>query len=945
MAGFLGSISGTVVLDTRKAVAAYAALRAQNARTVYALRGTGESFTKTGQVMVGAGALMVYAFGKAVIAAAEFERKMDFFAAVTDTNKQKMGELSEFTLQLAQDTIYSADQIAEGFIELGKAGVSAEGIMNGIGKAMANLGAAGDIPLMESGQIITSTIQQFDLSAQKAVKVTDLLAGAANASIADITDIGVSLKYVGGVANAAGLTLTDTTTAISLLAKAGIRGSTAGTSLRQMIVSLGGATGPATQQLEELGIITKDGTNLFFTAEGKAKSLSQVFQILQDHTQGLTQKQKLMALRTIFNNRALSAASILTREGAKGFREMNNEMKKTTAADVAAKRMDNLSGDIEILRGNIETLMIQAGGPFQEVFRGWVQGLTKVVQKFGELDPATQKVIVQTWAFIGVGLILVGLFNILIGTSALFVANLIKLGAALKFVYSIGALLVRALIAIGAALVGAIGATAAIVLAVILALAVAFYFLYTRSETFRNAVNHLASEFVKGLQDMWSIIKTVGKALKTAFTNPGKIWDAIVDGATTAGQAIQDFAAGIFGWLVGGLSSGASAVGQFVMSIIGWFAALPGRVLGAVASFVARVAQLLTFQNVAYAVGFMIGRVIRYFLQLATFLFSIVPRISQAVIGFFQAMGNRIASFFARMVARTIATLQRWAAAAPVIAARVATGIISFLKALPGRVTAFFVRMTVRAIAQLQRLASSAQENAARILANIVNALAGLPARVASFFVRMYLRAVAQLNKLVHEAWSAGLDIYNKINSGITGLPSLVSGIIGRMVSAFTGAIRSAYDAAKSVAGSLWKGFKDGLGINSPSYIEHAMWAITDTVDAETKNLRRGVMAVQDLGNRIAKQKVGIGGIDPALKTLADLSTQAQIRVSASGNLGMTGAGDIAAKQAAAEPKKQKLIDGQLRLDPSGRAFIQGVAEDADDADHLYDDSLERMNR
>src|SRR5690349_21570121 len=148
---FLGSISGQVRLDIRQAVAAYATLRAQNQRTVYALRGTGDAFVGAGKVMTGAGVGLIAIFGKAVSAAAEFERKMDYFGAVTDTNADKMARLSEFTLQLAADTIYSANEVAEGMVELGKAGVNAEQIMAGIGKAMTDLGAAGDIPLAESG--------------------------------------------------------------------------------------------------------------------------------------------------------------------------------------------------------------------------------------------------------------------------------------------------------------------------------------------------------------------------------------------------------------------------------------------------------------------------------------------------------------------------------------------------------------------------------------------------------------------------------------------------------------------------------------------------------------------------------------------------------------------------------------------------------------------------
>jgi hypothetical protein len=39
-----------------------------------------------------------------------------------------------------------------------------------------------------------------------------------------------------------------------------------------------------------------------------------------------------------------------------------------------------------------------------------------------------------------------------------------------------------------------------------------------------------------------------------------------------------------------------------------------------------------------------------------------------------------------------------------------------------------------------------------------------------------------------------------------------------------------------------------------------------------------------------------------------------------------------------------RLISGELTLDESGRAFIDGVAVESDDADDDYDDLLGRMN-
>jgi hypothetical protein len=122
----LGEIKAQVKLDIRQAVASYATLRAQNAKTVYAMRGTGDSFVAAGRRMTTAGVGLLAVFGLAVKKAADFERKMDFFQAVTGTSAKQMKTLDDVTLQLAQDSIFTADQLADGMVELGKAGVSAK---------------------------------------------------------------------------------------------------------------------------------------------------------------------------------------------------------------------------------------------------------------------------------------------------------------------------------------------------------------------------------------------------------------------------------------------------------------------------------------------------------------------------------------------------------------------------------------------------------------------------------------------------------------------------------------------------------------------------------------------------------------------------------------------------------------------------------------------------
>lgn len=948
MAGTLGTIMGQVRLDVRQAVAAYAALRAQNQRTVYAMRGTGDSFVAAGQRMAFAGGVMVYAFSRVVMAAAEFERQMDYAAAVSGTTGAKMQKLSDYALQLGQDTIYSANEVAEGFIELAKAGVGAEDIINGIGEAMTNLGAAGDIPLAQSGQIITSTIQQYDLAAQDAVKVTDLLAGAANASIADISDLGVSLKYVGGVANAAGLGLEDTMTAISLLAKAGIRGSTAGTSLRQMIVSLGGATGPAREALSELGILAEDGSNKFFDAEGNAKSLSRVFQILQNSTADLTSKQRLMYLRTIFNNRALSAASILTRDGAKGFREMSKEMSKVTAADVAAARLDNLSGDIEILRGNIETLMIKAGSPFQEELRKWVQGITALVQAFADLDPETQTSIMRFMGLSGVALVAMGAFTIFVGMIFRFIAACLKMAAGVKFAARMIRIIgvnVRwaARLLIGPLLTGLAGisSTVLIVVAAVLAFAAAWYLAYTKIEPFRKAVNAWYGT-------MWNAVKALGSFFKLLATDPGAAWDKIKSGSQDALDWIQSGFKKLPGLIKQGVDKAVDYVQAFAARVGDYFRDLGAKVLSTVTGWVGKVTSLFTFRNVGYAIGFLVGTVTKWFLLLGLKLALLTLTMTNKVTGFFSRLPGKIGYFIGFMAGRAIGLWLRFATKMISLAGRAVTGTIKFFQRLPGRIATFMVTMSARGIALMVNFARRLPSLASQLVTGVVNFIRTLPSRVAAFITTMANRARNGFNRMKTNAINMAKGMVSGFTGIISELPSLVSGVVDNIISAFKDKISAAASSVKDFAKGMWEGFKDGIGMNSPSYFEKAMWQITDTIGVETKKLAKQTLTVQKMSKKMAATSFSVG--DPGAPTSADqyrrlASMQAANQKRARTLAANSGNAKARALAASRGRKGRQIEKAKLEITNwrTGQGYFYGLAQEVVDDTDYYDETFERM--
>jgi TP901 family phage tail tape measure protein len=856
LAGTLGTITGQVRIDVKQAIAAYAAVRAANISTLLALRSASTVFLAAGAAMAGAGLLIVAGFVKGIKAAADFERQLDFFGAVSNSTAKEMEGVRAKAIQLGKDTIFSTGQIADSFVELGKAGVSAKDIIGGVGQAVASLGAAGDIPLDQAANIITAALQTFKLGADQAVHVADLLAGAANSSVVDIDDLGVSLKYVGGVAASISIPIGDTIDAISLLGKAGIRGSTAGTSLRQILVSLTGTSKKATGVLKDLGIITKDGANQFFTAQGKAKPLSEIFQILQDKTKGLTEAQRLAAFKTIFNNRALAAANILAREGASGFAAMNKEISKTTAADVAAKRLDNLSGDVERLKSNLEVLFLNAGAPFQDFLRGIVQNITKLVSAFTDLSPKTQDIIFKVVAITGALLLFMGTLSIVIGLVLRFASNMLLMGQAIKLVTKSLAALRVGFIATWLAALGPVGL---IIAAVILVIGV-LVLLYIKVAFVRNAINAAGAAIVTAF---WAVVNFFRGPFVSAMITA---WTAVVNAFNTAKNAVVSAwnAVGAFFSTVGNaIKNGVIAAFN---AVVGFFAALPGRILTFVSALVTGVISFFSQlpERVAYFIGFMIGRAIRLMIDFTLAMLRLSQAIINGVISFFQQLPGRCVAIWNAVKNGAISAWNATKNAVVSAAKAVASGVVNAITSLPGKIVALWNRIKSGAISTWNSLKSAVVSAAKAVASGVVSAITSLPGKIKSLFDKAKANAIAAWNELKSKVISIAKSLPGAVGSALSGLGSAISGAFQRALGALGNLGSQAFSKAKSIGSSLWNGFKDGLGIHSPSFIEKAMFAIHETMVDEIGFLGKMVRKAQAVGGNLRPVARTLTGVQQA---------------------------------------------------------------------------------
>lgn len=212
-----------------------------------------------GGSMVDFGWQAVRAFGAIVGAAASFEKEMDFVQAVTNASATEMAALEETALRLAKNSIYGPIALSQAFVELVKAGATAEQIINGVGEAAVNLATAADVEIPFAGENLLNILNTFQLGVEDATHVADQLAGAANASSVSLEDIVTTMRYAGPVAAAMGISIEDLNVALSVLGRVGIKGSTAGTSLRFMMTRLVPDTKKAKDAITGLGLSIEIG--------------------------------------------------------------------------------------------------------------------------------------------------------------------------------------------------------------------------------------------------------------------------------------------------------------------------------------------------------------------------------------------------------------------------------------------------------------------------------------------------------------------------------------------------------------------------------------------------------------------------------------------------------------------------------------------------------------
>lgn len=329
------------------------------------------------------GAAAVASFAKAVRSAASLETELNVFKVTAEATATELERVRSTAVALGADITLpgvSAGDAAESMSALAKAGLNVKDSIDGA-RGVLQLATAAQISNAESTELVASALNAFSLAGIEATHVADLLAGASIAAQGSISDMGIALQQSSAVARQANLGLDDTVSFITLLAKAGIRGSDAGTAIRTAILRLIAPTKEASKELGKLGVT-------IFDVQGNFRP--QVFSDINDALSDLNQTARNQVLRKIFGQDAIRFAVVAGRAGTKGLEDIREEITRSgLAARLAEARTKGFAGSLLALRNSFEQVGIAIGKSVIPTLEPVIKSLTLTT---GGLGTALNKI-------------------------------------------------------------------------------------------------------------------------------------------------------------------------------------------------------------------------------------------------------------------------------------------------------------------------------------------------------------------------------------------------------------------------------------------------------------------------------------------------------------------------------------------------------------------------
>jgi TP901 family phage tail tape measure protein len=363
-------------------------------RASRSLKTWGASAMRIGAAMTAASTAMLAPVAMATRTFMGFEDQMKAVQAVTGATGDQFERLYEKAKELGRTTSFTAAEVAAGMLNLARAGFSTSEINAAIA-GMLNLARATGTDLAQATEIAAGTLRAFNLAAGDSTRVADVLVATANNSAQTLEELGESMTYAAPIAHEYGLTLEETAKALGVMANMQIKGSMAGTSMRQAMLRL--ADPKVQKQIEALGVSVTDLSGNMRTDFGT------MMLELGQAMKGMTSGQRLSLIKDLFDQRAAAGmAKLATSDFPALAAAIDNA--GGVAAKTAATMDSGIGGAFRRLMSAVEGVQIALGEALAPALSGIAELVTTLSTAFTKwIDGSRGVAIMAVQIAVGIG--------------------------------------------------------------------------------------------------------------------------------------------------------------------------------------------------------------------------------------------------------------------------------------------------------------------------------------------------------------------------------------------------------------------------------------------------------------------------------------------------------------------------------------------------------------
>ncbi|MCM1381322.1 MAG: phage tail tape measure protein, partial [Muribaculaceae bacterium] len=445
----------------------------------------------------------------------------DSMSSVNGQSVKTMDTLSELAKQMGKETAFSASECADALNYLALAGYDTQEMYDTL-PIVLNLAAAGNIDLASASDMVTDAMSALGMESSDAGTMVDQMAKTASSANTSVSQLGEGILTIGGTAKSVKGGTAELNTALGILANSGIKGSEGGTHLRNVLLSLQNPTDKAAAQMEQLGLQVYD-------SEGNMRSLNSVLGDLNTSMDGLTEADKNNIIATIFNKTDLAAINALLASTGESWDSLQQSIINSggAAAQMAETQLDNLQGQLTLLKSALESLAISFGELLLPAIKGIVEHIQGFVDKLNSMDEGTKKTIVNIGLFVAAAAPVITVIGKIVTAVGTVISVVSKAGTVIG-------VLKTAVTALFTALSAANPVT--LIAAAVAAVIALFVVLWNKCDAFREFWINLWENIKSAAADVWNGL--------TEFF--GTVWQGIVSLANTVWSGLSDFFSGIW---------------------------------------------------------------------------------------------------------------------------------------------------------------------------------------------------------------------------------------------------------------------------------------------------------------------------------------------------------------------------------------------------------------